>query len=231
MNSSSGLSWFFGVLVLGLALGVVVAFAIGHWPPPEEEEVSEERSAPGQGPRAPRRHRLIVPPLTAVGFVLAYLAFGPSWKLALACAFVAVMILIAFIDFYYLIIPNRVVLPAAAVGLAGAIALEPHRWWHFVVAAFGSSLFLFVLALIWPGGMGMGDVKLALLMGGVLAAGVLVGFFLAFFLGAAVGLTLILTKRKTRKDVIPFGPYLALGSVLAMLYGPWLVDRYLALIR
>ena len=82
-----------------------------------------------------------------------------------------------------------------------------------LVAAIGSSLFLLILAIIWPGGMGVGDIKLALLMGGVLGGPVIVALFLAFLVGAVVGLILIVTKLKTRKDAIPFGPYLALGSV------------------
>jgi prepilin signal peptidase PulO-like enzyme (type II secretory pathway) len=77
----------------------------------------------------------------------------------------------------------------------------------------------------------MGDVKLALLMGALLGGAVVVALFLAFFFGAVVGLVLILAKRKTRKDAIPFGPYLALGTMLALLYGSWLVDAYLGLLR
>ncbi len=140
------------------------------------------------------------------------------------------MVVIAFIDLDHMIIPNVIVLPAALVGLAASIALDPGRWWVYLAAAVGSSLFLFVLAMIWPGGMGMGDVKLALLMGAVLGAVVVVAFFLAFLIGAIVGLVLILSKRKGRKDAIPFGPYLALGSVIALLYGSWMLDSYLGML-
>lgn len=167
-----------------------------------------------------------MPVLTGAGFLLAYLEFGLSWELLVACAFIAVMVVVAFIDFYFMIIPNKIVLPAALVGLAVAIALRPDKWWHFLVAAVGSGLFLLILAIIWPGGMGMGDVKLALLMGGVLGIFVVVAMFLAFLMGAVVGIALIVSKRKTRKDAIPFGPYLALGSVIGLLYGPWLVGAY-----
>ena len=66
-------------------------------------------------------------------------------------------------------------------------------------------------ALVWRGGMGAGDVKMALLMGAVLGGLVVVALFLAFILGAVIGIGLIVTRRRTRKDVIPFGPYLALG--------------------
>ena len=168
--------------------------------------------------------------ITAVGFLLAYLRFGLAWRLPLAWFFIAVMIVVAFIDWELMIIPNKIVLPAAVIGLAASIALDPGRWWVYVVAAVGAALFLFILALIWPGGMGAGDVKLALFMGGVLGAMIVVAMFLAFLFGAVVGLILILTKTKTRKDAIPFGPYLALGSVLALLYGHWMLEAYLGLL-
>ncbi len=218
-----------GAVVVGAGTGIPLAVAVGRVRPVTEVTEEGEASIEVEG-RTPRWHWIAMPVLTAVGFLLAYLHFRLSWELLLACAFIAAMVVIAFIDFYHMIIPNRIVLPAALIGLAAAIALRPDEWWQFLVAAMGSSLFLFVLAIIWPGGMGMGDVKLALLMGGVLSGGVVVAFFLAFLLGAIVGLVLILSKRKTRKDAIPFGPYLALGSVLALLYGPWLLDRYVGLL-
>ena len=79
--------------------------------------------------------------------------------------------------------------------------------------------------------MGAGDIKLALFMGAVLGSMVIAAMFLAFLFGAVVGLVLIASKLKTRKDHIPFGPYLALGSVLALLYGQWMLDAYLGLLR
>ena len=206
--------------LLGLGVGWFLDAVIGRWV--------------GQAPEAAypkRRSRSwLVMALTAAGFVLAYVQFDLTWRLALAWWFIAVMIVIAFIDLELMIIPNRIVLPSALAGLAAAIALDPQRWWVYLVAAVGAALFLFLLALVWRGGMGAGDVKMALLMGAVLGSLVVVALFLAFILGAIIGIVLIATKRKTRKDVIPFGPYLALGSVLALLFGPAMVDRYLSLL-
>lgn len=213
-----------GMFFLGLGVGALLTPAINRFPVhrPEADAPATTRAHP--------RRRFVVSGFTALGFVLAYLQFGLSWRLLEACAFICIMIVIAFIDLDHMIIPNAIVLPAALVGLAASIALDPGRWWVYLVAAVGSSAFLFVLALIWPGGMGMGDVKLALLMGAVLGAAVVVAFFLAFLLGAVVGLVLILSKLKGRKDAIPFGPYLALGSVIALLYGPWMLDSYLGIL-
>jgi leader peptidase (prepilin peptidase) / N-methyltransferase len=210
-----------GSFVFGLAVGAGLSVAIDRVP---------ERPLGFQHSR-PRLHLGAVMVLTGLGFLLAFLRFGLAWRLPLAWFFIAVMIVIAFIDWELMIIPNKIVLPAFVVGLAASIALDPGRWWIYVVAAVGAALFLFVLALIWPGGMGMGDIKLALFMGAVLGTMVIAAMFLAFLMGAIVGLILIASKLKSRKDHIPFGPYLALGSVLALLYGQWMLDAYLGLLR
>jgi prepilin signal peptidase PulO-like enzyme (type II secretory pathway) len=206
--------------VLGLAIGAGLAVAVDRVPerPPEFR-----REHPG-------RLFATAMVLTGVGFLLAFLRFGLAARLPLACFFIAVMIVVALIDWELMIIPNKIVVPAAVVGLAASIALNPGRWWVYLVASVGAALFLFILALIWPGGMGGGDIKLALFMGGVLGPMVIAAMFLAFLFGAVVGLILIASKLKSRKDHIPFGPYLALGSVLAVLYGAWMVDAYLGLL-
>lgn len=230
-----------GSFIFGLLAGAGLSVAVDRTPEPLPETEGLEgdeaqRAAPlpdaSAGPRHHGwLHRGAIMALTGVGFLLAFIEFGLSWRLPLAWFFIAVMVAIAFIDWELMIIPNRIVLPAAPIGLAAAIALDPQRWWIYLVACVGAALFLFVLALIWPGGMGMGDIKLALLMGAVLGSTVIVAMFLAFLLGAVVGLILIASKLKTRKDHIPFGPYLALGSVLALLYGQAILDLYWGLMN
>jgi leader peptidase (prepilin peptidase)/N-methyltransferase len=210
-----------GVFVLGLAVGAALHVAVDRTP---------ER--PEGVPRArPYLHLGLIMAITGIGFLSAFLRFGLEWRLFLACFFIAVMIVVAFIDWELMIIPNVIVLPAFVAGLAASVALDPARWWVYLVSAVGAALFLFILALIWPGGMGAGDIKLALFMGAVLGSMVIAAMFLAFFFGAAVGLVLIATKLKTRKDHIPFGPYLALGSVIALLCGQWMLDAYLGMMR
>lgn len=212
-----------GFFVLGLAVGAGLHVAVDKVP---------ERPLEGRGllPRKySRSHWAAVMLVTGVAFLLTFLRFGFAARLPLALFFIAVMVVIAFIDWDVWIIPNVIVGPATLVGLAAAIALDPRRWWVYLVAGVGGYLFLLILALIWPGGMGVGDMKLAVLMGGVLGAAIITAMFLAFLFGAVIGLILIAAKIKGRKDHIPFGPYLALGSVLALLYGPWLVDLYLRL--
>jgi leader peptidase (prepilin peptidase)/N-methyltransferase len=224
-----------GSFVLGLVVGWPLELAIERIPRSRRPGTADRPGGPGEPapselPVASGRRLWVVMALTALGFLFAYLQFGFACRLAMAWWFIAVMIVIAFIDLEHMIIPNRIVLTAALVGLAASVALEPRRWWIYLVAAVGAAFFLFVLALIWRGGMGLGDVKMALLMGAVLGTLVIEALFLAFVFGAVIGIALIVTKRKTRKDKIPFGPYLALGSVVALLVGEWMLDRYLGLL-
>lgn len=180
------------------------------------------------GSRIPWRYPA-VEAATALAFLIAALVYGADPRLLVGWGFFAVLIAITLIDLEHYIIPDRIVLPAAVIGLAASIALDPGRWWVYLVSGLGASLFLFLLALFWPGGMGMGDVKMALLMGFVLGPAVIVAIFLAFLAGAAISIVLLLLRLKTRKDKIPFGPYLALGSTLALLWGERLMGAYLSL--
>jgi leader peptidase (prepilin peptidase)/N-methyltransferase len=153
--------------------------------------------------------------------------FGLSWPLLIAWAFIAAMVAIAFIDYDHMIIPNKIVLPGAAIGLAASVALHPHKWWIYLVAAAGGALFFFLLVMLWPGGgMGMGDVTMALFMGAVLGTGILVAFFAAFLLGSLVGVYLMLVLKRSRKTKVPFGPFLALGAVLAVFLGETILRAY-----
>jgi prepilin signal peptidase PulO-like enzyme (type II secretory pathway) len=151
----------------------------------------------------------------------------------LAWFFLSVLIALASIDVDHMIIPSVIALPAAAIGLAGAIALDPVHWWQYVSAAAGAAAFCFLLVMLWPGGgMGGGDVTMALVVGGVLGfPAVIVGFFVAFLVGTVVGLYLMLVLKKSRKSQIPFGPFLAFGSYVALFAGEAIVSGYLDLFR
>src|SRR5680860_984550 len=111
-----------------------------------------------------------------------------------------------------------------------AAQAEPIRNSH---QCFGSNaiaaVFLLLLALIWPGGMGLGDVKMALLMGAVLGRYVIVAVFLGFLFGGLVGILLILLGLRGRRDRIPFGPFLAMGSAVALLWGEKILTTYLTM--
>jgi leader peptidase (prepilin peptidase) / N-methyltransferase len=155
-----------------------------------------------------------------------FFRFGLSGDALVGAFFCCALVAVTVTDFERRIIPNRIVLPAAAVVLAANTALHPSPEW--AIAAVGASLFLFLAALAYPGGMGMGDVKLALLLGAALGRTVPVAM-MAGMLSALVPSVAVLAKhgRAGRKMGIAFGPFLALGGVLALFAGAPLLDAYL----
>jgi len=113
--------------------------------------------------------------------------------------------------------------------LVAQVVRDPSIKWP--LAAFLASLFLFVAAVVYPAGMGMGDVKLALLMGAMLGKVVPVALLLGLVLGVVPSAYLLVRHgRAARKMGIPFAPFLALGSVIALFAGEWLLDAYLGLL-
>jgi len=167
----------------------------------------------------------------AVELVTALLIGGCFWKFGVTgSAFVAAFFCIALVavsgtDVEHQIIPNRIVLPAAVLVLAANTALHPSFEWG--LGALGASGFLFAAALAYPKGMGMGDVKLALLMGAALGRTVPVALMLGMVAALVPGLYLLARHGSAaRKMRIPFGPFLALGSVVALFWGQSLLSAY-----
>ena len=157
------------------------------------------------------------------------LAFGVSLDALVAAFFCAVLVVISAIDLKHKIIPNRIVVPAFGVVLAAQTLLHPSLEW--TLAALGACLFLFAAAVAYPAGMGMGDVKLALLLGAMLGRTVPVGLMLGMLI-ALVPSVILLARHgaKARKMGFPFGPFLALGAILALFWGDRLLEAYLNLL-
>jgi leader peptidase (prepilin peptidase) / N-methyltransferase len=167
--------------------------------------------------------------LTAALVVACVLAFGLTSYGVLAAFFCVTLVTLSAADLRYRLVPNRIVLPAAALVLVARTAIDPSVEW--LLGALGASLFLFVAALAYPKGLGMGDVKLALLLGAMLGAAVSVALMLGFL--AALVPTAVLVARHgsaARKMAIPLVPFLALGSVVALFWGGALLDWYLGLV-
>jgi leader peptidase (prepilin peptidase)/N-methyltransferase len=164
--------------------------------------------------------------LTAILIAGCVFAFGLTAEAAVAAFFCAVLVAISAIDFEHRIIPNRIVLPATVLVLVANTLRDPSPQW--LVAALAASAFLLTAALVYPAGMGMGDVKLALLMGAALGKTVPVALMAGMI--AAMVPSLVLFARhgsKARKMGIPFGPFLALGSVVALFWGDAILQAYL----
>jgi leader peptidase (prepilin peptidase) / N-methyltransferase len=163
--------------------------------------------------------------VTALLLAGCVLAFGLTAEAAIAAFFCAVLVAVSVIDLEHRIIPNRIVLPATVVVLVANTVRDLSPEW--AIAALGASGFLFAAALAYPAGMGMGDVKLALLMGAALGTPVSVGLMAGMLAAMIPGLVLIARHgAKARKMGIPFGPFLALGSVVALFWGHDILHAY-----
>ena len=163
--------------------------------------------------------------ITALLLAGCVLAFGLTAEAAIAAFFCAVLVAVSAIDLEHRIIPNRIVLPATVVVLVANTLRDLSPEW--ALAALGASGFLFAAALAYPAGMGMGDVKLALFMGAVLGKTVSVALMAGMLAAMIPGLVLIARHgAKARKMGIPFGPFLALGSVVALFWGHDILHAY-----
>ncbi len=163
--------------------------------------------------------------VTALLFAGCVLAFGLTAETAIAAFFCAVLVAVSAIDLEHRIIPNRIVLPATVVVLVANSARDLSPEW--ALAALAGSGFLFAAAVAYPAGMGMGDVKLALLMGAALGRTVSVALIVGM-LAALVPSVVLLVRHgsKARKMGVPFGPFLAIGSVAALFWGHEILHAY-----
>lgn len=170
----------------------------------------------------------VVEAVTAFLVVSCVAVYGLTAEAALATGFCCVLVVLSVIDVNHRIVPNRIVLPAAAVTLVARTAIDPTPAWLAWALIASGALFLIVLA--YPKGLGMGDVKLALLLGGMLGASVTVALMIGLF--AALVPTAVLVSRhgsSARKMGVPLVPFLALGSVVALFFGDGILDTYLGL--
>ncbi len=158
-------------------------------------------------------------PLVGLGLVGGCLAkFGATAQGFVAAVFCLALVVITATDLEYRLIPNRVVGPASVIVLAGMTIAHPSPRW--AIAAVAAAAFLLVFSLISPQGMGMGDVKLAFLMGAALGRDVAVAFVVASLASMVPSVVIIARHgRKGGKMGFPFGPCLALGSVVALFLG------------
>jgi leader peptidase (prepilin peptidase)/N-methyltransferase len=153
---------------------------------------------------------------TGAGLAAASIAvFGFTPEGFAAAVFCVALAVVTAADLAYRLIPNRVVLPASAVVLALMTASDGSPEWALAALAAGGGLF--AVALIYPAGMGMGDVKLAFLMGAALGRSVLPALMLAMLLAVIPAIALLVRHGRAGRTMgIPFGPFLALGSVVVL---------------
>ena len=143
--------------------------------------------------------------------------------------FLATIIAIIYYDIKFLIIPNKLIFLLIIIGLIGLL-IHPKNILHNAVGILVGFGLFFLLYLLFPKGIGFGDVKLAGAIGLFLGFKLtILAILLSFFSGAIVGLLLIALGKKTMKDPIPFGPFLALGAIASLFFGEYIIDWYMGL--
>jgi leader peptidase (prepilin peptidase) / N-methyltransferase len=166
--------------------------------------------------------------LTAALFAAVVAVRGDSRSTWLALIFVAALVTVTRIDLEHRIIPNRILAPLAAAAIILTALIEPHQLPERLLAATAAGGLLLAAALAYPGGMGMGDVKLAAVMGLVLGRAVAPALIVALLAGTLAGIAVMARHgiQKGRRTAIPFAPFLALGGLVGLFAGRELIDAY-----
>jgi len=173
----------------------------------------------------------LVEAATGVLFALAFLVFGPTPDFLVAAVFLAALVAMTGIDLAHQIIPDVITLPGILAGLVANLATARVNWRESVVGIVVCGGIFLVIILVSRGGMGGGDMKLGAMLGAFLGWKLgLLALMLGVLAGGAVALCLLILGRKGRKEAIPFGPFLALGGAITMLWGEtllgWYLDRF-----
>jgi leader peptidase (prepilin peptidase)/N-methyltransferase len=192
----------------------------------------------GCGTRISPRYPLIEL-ATAVLFALAAWKFGATAEAVVFAGFFWVLVVLTVIDLEHNLLPDKIVYPTFVIAWAALIVIalvrdEPDRLVDAAIGAMVFGGFFFLVALVYPAGMGGGDIKLAFVLGTMLGfvegiGVVVVGMFLSFLIGAVAGVGVMLATGRGRKSQVPFGPFLALGTVLGIFAGRPLLDEYTSL--
>jgi leader peptidase (prepilin peptidase)/N-methyltransferase len=173
----------------------------------------------------------LVEAATGALFALSYLVFGPTPDFLVAAVFLAALVAITGIDLAHQIIPDVITLPGILAGVVATLATSRVSWLESLVGIVVCGGIFFVIILASRGGMGGGDMKLGAMLGAFLGWKLgLLALMLGVLAGGAVALCLLVLGRKGRKEAIPFGPFLALGGAITMLWGEtilsWYLDRF-----
>ena len=218
--------------LLGLVVGLLLPVAVERVP--EKQPVLV-----GPFPEPARAARTPSGWIVAVGTAFLFGAtaarIGAAWELPAYLVLAGALVALSVIDLRTFLLPNRIVYPLTVVSVAllGLAALAGGDGSTYVRALLGGTAafgFFFLLHLVSPAAMGFGDVKLSFTLGlflGWLGWGyVFLGLFLGFLYGAVIGVLLIALRLRSRKDHVPFGPFLAAGTMTAILIGQSLLDAY-----
>jgi leader peptidase (prepilin peptidase) / N-methyltransferase len=211
--------------ILGLRLGAFY-YIVGMRIPANESIFTPDSHYPSCKP-----HLLVGEVMTGLLFLWVFLRFGITIEGLIGLILVSLTIIISISDFKYMLIPNNILLFFLPIILILRLLFPLHSIGsHLLGAAVGGGLILLIV-IVSRGGMGAGDAKLFFLCGLVLGFHyTLLGLFIACLLGSLVGGTLLLLKIVKRKQPIPFGPFLALGTLITYGYGTDIIHNYISIL-
>ena len=172
----------------------------------------------------------LVEAATGTLFAVAAQEFGFGVDGVAALVLLAALVVLAAVDFGQRLLPNAVVLPAAAAGFALSALGNPGGWWVYPASAVAVGGGLLALAVVYAGGMGMGDVKMGAMLGMFLGPYAAFAVFFGALLGAVVGGLLVLFGRVGRHYPMPFGVFMSAGGVVALFFGQELWGAYMGLV-
>ena len=172
------------------------------------------------------RLRLVAVVVFAALVAACITTFGVSVEALVDSLACAVLVAVTVTDFERRIVPNRIIVPALVIALIVQTVRDPSVEW--IVAALAAGGFFLIAALIYPAGLGMGDVKLAAFLGAWLGAPVIVALFAGSLLAVIPAIFILVTQgRSARKVGIPFAPFLAGGAIIALFWGDAIMDAWL----
>ena len=173
--------------------------------------------------------------LNGLMYATVFFRYGPGWHLPLLFALVSSLLVITFIDLDFQIIPDVITLPGIIIGLAASHFILPDPFSKYSLLGFVHSLIgllaggvtFYLIAILSRGGMGGGDVKMMAMVGSFMGwKGIFLTTLVGSLTGSLIGIALIVFKGKGRKTKIPFGPFLALGSLVTLFFGRLIADWY-----
>ncbi|MDD5433893.1 MAG: A24 family peptidase, partial [Nitrospira sp.] len=164
----------------------------------------------------------------AAGYIFLFREFGLSPEFIIYAVFFSSLVVVSVIDLYYKILPDIITLPGIILGLTLSTFILSTGFKNSVAGVIiGGGLF-YIIAVVSRGGMGGGDIKLIAMIGAFLGwTNVIITIMLASFLGAIVGIFMMIFFGKGRKYAIPFGPFLAIGGIISLFFSKTLIEWYI----
>lgn len=165
--------------------------------------------------------------ITGSLFAFSFVQFGFTREFIIAILFISLLVIITVSDIHYMIIPDQVLLFFLIVFIVTRLIQPLSPWWDALLGAAIGFLILYLLAIVSRGGMGGGDIKLFFVLGLILGTkATLMTLFLASMIGTVFGLIMILVRGYQKRMPIPFGPFIAIGAVLAFFYTDPMISWY-----